>query len=206
MPWIVFTDEPNDFVDLAVHVVAHAPTGPMAVDYLGWIGPTGESRGAAAYHDKRFVLRRVLRDYETAIFLDADSRITALPPLGSFPAGLSVLPVVRKTVSEHLESCGSWRMPAFRELAEHLTGDTAVLRSALWCHESCISVTRDGSESDFFDAWNQAAEFLQARDVFSGEGGVIGLAAACAGWTVDYEAVAGIGSSVRHEGGGPKSN
>jgi len=32
----------------------------------------------------------------------------------------------------------------------------------------------------------------------------VGLAAACAGWTVDYEALAGIASVIQHEGGGPK--
>jgi hypothetical protein len=33
---------------------------------------------------------------------------------------------------------------------------------------------------------------------------VIGLAAAYAGWTVDYEALAVLGAAVQHEGGGPK--
>lgn len=204
VPWLVLTDEPKDFAGLPVRAVAHAPTGPMAVDYLSWIPATGENRGAASYHDKRFVLMRTLEDYDTAIFLDADSRIKRLPPLGSFPAGLSVLPVVQKSVAEHLETCGSWRMPAYADLAKHLTGDADALQRASWCHESCIAVTKDGREADFFAAWGQAAEFLQARSVFSGEGGVLGLAALCAGWTVDYQAVLGIGACVLHEGGGPK--
>jgi hypothetical protein len=46
------TDEPDDFAALPVRAIPHAPTGPMAVDYLARLPPTGEGRGAAAYHDK----------------------------------------------------------------------------------------------------------------------------------------------------------
>ena len=205
LPWIVLTDEPGDFAGLQVRAIRHAPTGPMAADYLDRIPPTGGGHGAAAYHDKRFALRFALQDFDTAIFVDADSRIGTLPPLGVFPPGLAVLPVVRKSVAEHLETCGSWRMRAFVELARHLTGDADILRSARWCHETCMAVTKDGRESGFFAAWGRAAEFLQAHGVYSGEGGVVGVAAAFAGWTVDYEALAGIASVIRHEGGGPKS-
>ena len=204
MPWRVLTDEPADFASLPVRAIRHVPTGPMALDYLERLRPTGDGRGAAAYHDKRFALLAALEEFDTAIFVDADSRLSALPSLGAFPSGLAVLPVVRKSVAEHLETCGSWRMPVFVELARQLTGDADVLRSARWCHETCFAVTRDGRESSFFAAWERAAAFLQARGVASGEGGVIGLAAAHAGWTVDYEALAGIATLIEHEGGGPK--
>ena len=203
--WIVLTDEPDDFASLSVRAIRHVPTGPMAVDYLARLPRTGEGRGAAAYHDKRFALLAALQDFDTAIYVDADSRITALPPLGNFPSGrLSVLPVVRKTIAEHLETCGSWRLPAFEELARQLTGDVDILRTARWCHETLIAVTRDGRESRFFEAWSFAADFLQTRGVYSGEGGVIGLAAASAGWSVDYDALTSLDASIQHEGGGPK--
>ncbi len=205
LPWVVLTDEPADFDDMNVRAVAHEPTGPMAVDYLERLAPTGNNRGAAAYHDKRFALQYALEQHDTAIFLDADSRLTTAPTLASFPPGLSVLPVVRKTVAEHLETAGSWRLPAFEALAAHLTGDTEILRRAVWCHEACIAVTKDGRESTFFDVWGRAAEFMQQREVFSGEGGVIGVAAALAGWTVDFDAVVSLGDAVHHEGGGPKA-
>ena len=204
VPWIVLTDEPDDFAALPVRAIRHAPTGPMAVDYLARLPPTGDGRGAAAYHDKRFALLAALQDFDTAIYLDADSRIDALPPLGVFPSGLAVLPVVRKSIAEHLDTCGSWRMPIFVDLARHLTGDADILQAARWCHETFVAVTRDGRESRFFEAWSLAADFLQARGVYSGEGGVIGLAAAYAGWSVDYDALTTIAASIEHEGGGPK--
>jgi hypothetical protein len=205
-PWVVLTDEPADFADLPVRAIGHVPTGPMAIDYLQQLAPTGNGRGAAAYHDKRFALRAALEAFDTAIFLDADSRIGPLPPMARFPRGLSVVPVVRKSIAEHLESCGSWRLPFFAELARDLLGDATALQSARWCHETCYAVTKDGQEARFFDAWDHAAAFMQARGVFSGEGGVMGLAAACAGWPTSYDALASFEPFVQHEGGGPKES
>ena len=204
VPWIVLTDEPDEFAALPVRAIRHAPTGPMAVDYLARLPPTGDGRGAAAYHDKRFALLAALQDFDTAIYVDADSRIAALPPLGVFPSGIAVLPVVRKSIAEHLDTCGSWRMPFFVELARRLTGNGDILLAARWCHETLVAVTPDRRENRFFEAWSLAADFLQARGVYSGEGGVIGLAAAYAGWSVDYDALTTIAASIEHEGGGPK--
>jgi hypothetical protein len=204
VPWIVLTDEPDDFAALPVRAIRHLPTGPMAADYLASLAPTGEGRGAAAYHDKRFALLAALDHFDTAIYVDADSRITGLPPLANFPLGLSVLPVVEKSIAEHLDTCGSWRMPFFVDLARQLTGDAGILHTARWCHETIVAVTKDGCESRFFSAWSLAADFLQARGVYSGEGGVIGLAAASAGWDVDYSALTDIAAAIQHEGGGPK--
>ena len=90
------------------------------------------------------------------------------------------------------------------ELARQLTGDTRILDDARWCHETLIAITKDGNESRFFKAWSIAADFLQSRNVYSGEGGVIGLAAAFAGWNVDFEVLNQLGASIQHEGGGPK--
>ncbi|MDO8363714.1 MAG: hypothetical protein Q7V88_12515, partial [Actinomycetota bacterium] len=207
VPWLVLTDEPGDFADVAhldVRAVAHQPTGPMAIDYVERIRPTGNNQGAAAYHDKRFALQHSLQHHDTAIFLDADSRFAAPPPPRAFPPGISVLPLVQRSIAEHLQVAGTWRLPAFEALAEHLTGSTCILHTAKWCHEACIAITKDGREEVFFDMWGRAAAFMQEREVYSGEGGVIGLAAELAGWTVDFEAAVSVGDAVLHEGGGPK--
>jgi hypothetical protein len=207
-PWpvVILTDEPADFADLLVQAVRHTPTGPMAVDYLARLPATGNNRGAAAYHDKRFAIQAALKDFETTIFLDADSRVLEkFSPLPSFPPGLAVTKVVRESVAEHLETFGSWRLPAFERLAHHLLGGSDALRVAKWCHESCFAVTKNGREDRFFAAWGEAADFFQEHRVFSGEGGVIGLAAAAAGWAVDYELLTPFAGRTQHEGGGPKN-
>jgi hypothetical protein len=204
VPWVVLTDEPEDFADLAVRAIRHRPTGPMAADYLRRLPATGNQQGAAAYHDKRFAIAATLRDFDCAIFVDADSRLSERPDASTVPAGLSVLPVVRKTIAAHLAACGTWRREAFGALARELTGGEGVLQTARWCHETCYAVRKDGAEGRFLDAWGRAADFMQARGVFSGEGGVMGLAAACAGWTPNEEALEALGAAVWHEGGGPK--
>ena len=66
-PWVVLTDQPADFTDLPVRAVRHLPTGPMAIDYRQHFAPTGNGRGAAAYHDKRFALQVALQEFDTAI-------------------------------------------------------------------------------------------------------------------------------------------
>lgn len=201
---VVLTDEPSAFADLPVRAIHHVPSGPMAIDYLQRLGPTGQNRGAAAYHDKRFALQAALQDFETAIFLDADTRVDGLPLLHAFPPGLAVAPVVRTSIAGHLETCGAWRLPVFTELARSLMGDAGALHTARWCHETPLAVTRDRHVDRFFWAWDQGADFFQRRQVYSGEGGVIGLAAAYAGWSIDYEALSMLIPLIRHEGGGPK--
>ena len=203
-PWVVLTDGPEDFADLPVRTVAHQPTGPMAVDYVRQAIANGDGQGAAAYHDKRFALQAALATFDTAIFLDADSHVRSLPPITRYPAGLVVLPVVRNTIAGHLETCGTWRRPAFVDLATALTGSATILETARWCHESCYAVTKDGREDRFFDAWGRGAAFMQDRRVFSGEGGVMGLAAAIAGWNTDDTLLSAWAATISHEGQGPK--
>jgi hypothetical protein len=206
VPWVVFTDEPDDFSDLAVRAVRHVPTGPMAPDIIKAGLRIGGLLGEPAYHDRRFAIQAALEESDTAIFVDADTRIATLPPFPVFPPGIAVLRnVVHNTIAGHLEVVGSWRKPIFTEFAKDLMGDEDALQRARWCQEAFIAVTRDGHESRFFEAWSRGADYFQSRDVYTGEGGVIGLAALYAGWTVDYESLTALGAAIRHEGGGIKT-
>ena len=204
-PWIVLTDEPKEFADLPVRAIRHVPTGPMAIDVMAKLLPVGNGRGGLAYHDKRFALQAALKEFDTAIFVDADTRIRAMPRVPLFRPGLSVVKEVDASIAEHLSRWGSQRKSAFEKLGVELTGDVDVIKSARWCSEALFAVTKDGNEARFFEAWERGAEFLQNEGLLSGEGGVIGLAAVCAGWTVDYETMGKLAARMRHEGGGPKS-
>ena len=204
MPWIVLTDEPNDFVDLPVRAIRHVPTGPMAIDFQTRLPPLGNGRGRPAYHDKRFVLQAALKEFDTAIFIDADTRIKSVPPLPHFQPGLAVDKALHASIADHLSRWGQWRRPAFEQLAVELLGETTAVNSARWCSEAVFAITKDGNESRFFEAWDRGANFLQDRSVFTGEGGVIGLAAVCAGWPIDYRTLRKLVAATQHEGGGPK--
>ena len=164
----------------------------------------GIERGEPAYHDKRFALLAALEEFETAIFVDADTRVGALPRAPVFKAGIAVTKVVNASIAEHLTRYGSHRRPAFEKLAVQLTGDVEMINSARWCSEALFAITRDGNEGKFFETWARGAELLQSEGLFTGEGGVIGLAAVCAGWTVDYETLGKLARKMQHEGGGPK--
>lgn len=205
VPWIVFTDEPDDFANLPVRAFRHEPTGPMAIDFQTRLAPLGNGRGRPAYHDKRFVLQAALEEFNTAIFIDADSRIRALPRWPHFPPGIAVDKVLRTNIADHLSRWGQWRRPAFEQLALELTGDSNSIETARWCSEALFAITKDGNESKFFEAWERGARFLETREVYSGEGGVIGLAAAYAGWTVDYQTLTKLAAATQHEGLGPKT-
>jgi hypothetical protein len=178
----------------------------MAIDVQTKLLPLGNGRGRPAYHDKRFVLEAVLKDFDTAIFVDADSRIKFLPRLPKFRPGITLVKELRASIAEHLSRWGTWRKPAFEELALHLMGDASLLKSARWCSEALFAVTKDGRESKFLEGWAIGAEFLQSRGVFTGEGGVIGLAATYAGWEVDYKRLGKLAAATEHEGHGPKSS
>jgi hypothetical protein len=204
MPWIVLTDDPDDFADLPVRAIRHVPTGPMAIDFQTKLPPTGRGRGAPAYHDKRFALRAALQEFDTAIFIDADTRIKSLPRLPRFQPGIAVDRALRSSIADHLSRWGQARKPAFEELAAELTGGANAINSARWCSEALFAVTKDGNESKFFEAWQRGAKFLQERGIFTGEGGVIGLSAAYAGWTVNYKSLTKLVAATKHEAGGPK--
>jgi hypothetical protein len=143
---------------------------------------------------------------KTAIFIDADSRIKSLPRFPHFRPGIALDKRLRTSIADHLSRWGQMRKPGFEELALELIGDANVLNSAPWCSECLFAVTKDGNESKFFEAWGRGAKFLQGRGIFTGEGGVIGLAAVYAGWTVDYRSLTKLVAATEHEGGGPKDS
>jgi hypothetical protein len=137
----------------------------MATDFLTRLPPTGNGRGRPAYHDKRFVLQAALNDFDTAIFVDADSRIKSVPRLPLFRPGIAVVKELRASIAEHLTRYGSSRTPAFEQLALHLSGDVDTLKSARWCGEALFAVTKDGNESKFLEAWARAPTSCK-REVF----------------------------------------
>jgi hypothetical protein len=205
VPWVVLTDEPDDFAGLAVRAIRHVPTGPMAIDFLTTLPASINGTGRPAYHDKRFVLAAALQEFETAIFIDADTRMKSTPRLPRLRPGIAAIKTLQASIDEHLRRYGAERRPAFEQLAMHFGGDVGMLKTARWCDESLFAVTKDGNEAKFLEAWARGAEFLKSKGLLSGEGGVIGLAALYAGWTVDYKSLDKLAASMLHEGHGPKS-
>jgi hypothetical protein len=150
-------------------------------------------------------LEEALKEFETAIFVDADTRFRTRPRLPQFRPGIVITKVLQTSIADHLTRWGTERRPVFEQLAVHLGGDVETLKTAQWCSEALFAVTKDGNEDKFLEAWHRAAEFLHSKGMYSGEGGAIGLAADCAGWTVDYDTLDELAATTRHEDSGPKS-
>ena len=85
-----------------------------------------------------------------------------------------------------------------------MIGNANALNDAHWVSECLFAVTKDGNESKFFAAWARGAKFLDSHNVYTGEGGVIGLAAAYAGWTINYQSLGKLAAATQQEGGGSK--
>ena len=111
----------------------------------------------------------------------------------------------RSPVPRRQPLCRSGELPGSQPLLAGRGGQAnRQKQTAGWCHETCYAVTKDGNESSFFWAWDRAVDFMHRQGMYSGEGGVMGLAAAYAGWKINYELLAHLGSLIHHEGGGPK--
>jgi hypothetical protein len=146
------------------------------------------------YNAKRFVIGRALAGAQTAVFIDADSRVKAHIPMAvKWPAGLSA---AHENLLAHLER---WWPSKFEEVrgAAHAIG--APLDSAAWIGESLYVVARDGGrELDFIMWWADLALRICRTGFRGGEGNIMGLAAAKAGLSVSWGPWAQLKASVSH--------
>ncbi|NJL85221.1 MAG: hypothetical protein HC886_03365 [Leptolyngbyaceae cyanobacterium SM1_1_3] len=134
------------------------------------------------YHDKRFVLRRALTQYRTAIQIDADSRIVQpLPELPPRSPGVSSH--VLENLLAHVSRYTPERLRHLQKLAEKLQ---VPLEKVSFVGEALFSITNDDAQIAlrFLDCWDLVARYLELHGIHAGEGNAIGLAAAKVGLTV----------------------
>ena len=132
------------------------------------------------YNDKRFVLQKALSQFEQAIYIDADTRvIKSIPQIVKCN---STLVGCNKNVIEHM----SRYRPKDIQYMQHLAHKLDInLDGVKWIGESLFIVSKDnGKEQEFIDIWGKLARYLELRGMHSGEGNIMGLAAAKVGWKV----------------------
>lgn len=133
------------------------------------------------YNDKRFVLAESLKLFPTAIFIDADTRlIESLPDNLDFSTGIVGC---NQSLVEHNKKYRPRDFPNLIKVSEKLGISSEGVK---WIGESLFIVTRDeGKEQEFLEWWGKIALYLEMKGMHSGEGSIMGIAAAKVGWTVD---------------------
>lgn len=137
------------------------------------------------YNDKRFVLEKALAQFRTAIYIDADTKITkTIPNNIVFPSGMIGC---HKNMLQHISKYRPQDLEKLTTMAAKLKIN---FEQAQWIGESLFIVTRDeGKEKDFLKTWSKLATYSELRGMYSGEGSIMGLAAAKVGWQISRDEV-----------------
>jgi hypothetical protein len=162
---IVGTDEPNDFSSIE-NIIAFKLV---------------QQGIFSCYNDKRFVLEKGLLQFNRAIFLDADTRINnQLPEIIQCSPGINGC---HKNILEHIQKYRPKNINYIQKVAAKFNIN---LDTVNWIGESLFIVTQDnGKEQEFLATWGKIASYLELKGMHSGEGNIMGLAAAKVGWTVE---------------------
>jgi len=133
------------------------------------------------YNDKRFLLEKSLSLFPSAVHLDADTRIfTGVSGPIELNPGITGR---SENLIEHVKKYRPENLEDITRVASKLEID---VESARWIGESLFIVTRDqGKEAEFFRLWGLIGRYLELKGMHSGEGNVMGLAAAKIGWEIE---------------------
>jgi hypothetical protein len=132
------------------------------------------------YHDKVFVVEKALSLFNTAIFVDADTRVIgSLRVSQEWEPGMHSLH--HEDLIEHVNKYCPQRLGYIKKIATKLNIDT---KKAEFIGEALFVVSRDsGKEDKFIYYWKKIADYLQLKKIVAGAGNTMALAAVKAGWT-----------------------
>lgn len=161
---IVATDDPNDFKDCKnISAFKFQQKGILY-----------------CFNDRRFVIERALLNFETAIHIDSDTKLIAnIPDNLEYSSGIVGC---HQNLIEHVSKYRPNDLELIKKLASKLN---IFLDNVNWIGESLYIVTRDnGKEKEFLENWGLIASYLELNGMYTGDGNVMGLAAAKVGWKV----------------------
>ena len=153
-------------------------------------------------NDKRFAIKKALSIYRTAIFIDADIRITA-----QVPEDLKFLPgVTAKSFYNIAEAkINKERKHELGILTKLIDRLNLPLENVNWISPSLFAITKDeGKEIAFIEEWDKIARYIQLKAINSKylhreDGNSIGVAAAKVGLTVRSKGIEELGKIIKHE-------
>jgi hypothetical protein len=176
---IVFSDDPNDFKDYQ---------NILAFKYT--------QKGIPhCWNDRRFVLEKALSMYNTAIHIDADTRI-----LGSLPEQIEWLPGITAMTDDLLQHASDWMYAPDVQLMNKVAKELNIpLEKAKLIHESLYMVTRDnGRELEFLKQWDILAKTLELKGYTSSDGYLMGMAAQQVGWNINNQGWENVKNLTNH--------
>jgi hypothetical protein len=165
IPLVVCTDLPSDFQDCENII-------PFEFYQTGILH---------CYHDRRFVIQRGLSLFETAILIDADTKI-----INHIPESIEAIPGVIGAFSEplipHVQKYNPERLSRLQKIATKLALD---LTQSQFVGESLIIISRSQNQAqEFINWWGKIGTYLELRGIHAGSGNIIGLAALKTGFTI----------------------
>lgn len=170
IPFVVLTDRPTEFESFS-NVLAYKH----------------HLHSVEGYHDKRLVIEAAIAHFETCLFLDSDVRI--LGPISidiDFPPGLTGrfgCSILKHNKHNKVRPA----LPFIENAAKILHLD---LDKVIWLHEFMFAVRRQkGLEKKFLHYWKVLEYYFQMNGIYSGEGDVMGLSAAAAGFNVGFNRI-----------------
>ncbi|MDX2213399.1 MAG: hypothetical protein SFY66_08930 [Oculatellaceae cyanobacterium bins.114] len=165
---VVLTDEPKDFANNRnVLAFQHQQQGILH-----------------CYHDKRFPIERALDQFDAAILIDADTKITAaISPQLIWQGGLTARH--QENLVEHVSQYNPERLSAVEKVAAKLDINP---KDVTYVGESLFVVRKNqGKEREFLKYWGMIGRYLELQNVHAGSGIAIGLAAFKAGFPIIHD-------------------
>ena len=153
-------------------------------------------------NDKRFVIEKALSMFNTVIFIDADTRITA-----KLPDNMEFLPgITAKSFYNIAEAkINKKRKHELGILTKLIDKLNLSLENVNWISPNLFAITKDeGKEITFIEQWDKIARYIQLKAINSRylhreDGNSIGVAAAKVGLTVRSKGIEELRKIIKHE-------
>jgi hypothetical protein len=155
------------------------------------------------YSEKRKALRRALEEFDSAVFVDADSKFIQYPLNTAWPPGVVVSYDTQRSLAASLRKYYPGDFDLFQKLAKKLSVKPSLEEIKFPAPQSPYVVTRDnGKELEFLDNWDLITQYLEVnRCKTVSDGYSMALALASVGWEPQYvEEFKQLNESIQHIG------
>ena len=151
-----------------------------------------QPQSCTVHNDKRLVLVEALSRYESCIFLDADSRILDQVPENdlNFSPGIvaySSCSFIKHNIQRKNKTMNPKKRRRIQLAKQYVAFHQLKLENIKFIQEYFFYVTKDSHFEEFIKQWEILAAWFESNGILGGEGHIIGLAAAKAGFPIVHD-------------------